>query len=154
MTAKTATATAKTKAEATAKTKAEATATTVGVDRQRDTMHLNILKLNFYKPRKKPRTLVTHEGAPAKLLTAEQMLRRSVLSCLLWESEFYEDGPEIAARIRRLVVDVAPEQVAAYGLAILLKEIAEKVTIYTFSEKPKRVAPRRGMAGVDACGWF
>ena len=35
---------------------------------------------------------------------------------------------------------------AAYGLAILLREIAEKVTIYTFSEKAVRVPSRRGMA--------
>jgi 60 kDa SS-A/Ro ribonucleoprotein len=39
---------------------------------------------------------------------------------------------------------------AAYGLAILLREIAEKVTIYTFSEKAVRVAARRGMALRDA----
>ena len=39
---------------------------------------------------------------------------------------------------------------AAYGLAILLREIAEKVTIYTFSEAAKRVPSRRGMALRDA----
>jgi hypothetical protein len=39
---------------------------------------------------------------------------------------------------------------AAYGLAILLREIAEKVTIYTFSDEAKRVAARRGMALRDA----
>jgi hypothetical protein len=39
---------------------------------------------------------------------------------------------------------------AAYGLAILLREIAEKVTIYTFSDTAKRVPSRRGMALRDA----
>ncbi|HXR38491.1 MAG TPA: VWA domain-containing protein, partial [Terracidiphilus sp.] len=39
---------------------------------------------------------------------------------------------------------------AAYGLAILLREMAEKVTIYTFSESAKRVPARRGMALRDA----
>jgi Mg-chelatase subunit ChlD len=39
---------------------------------------------------------------------------------------------------------------AAYGLAILLREIAEKVTIYTFSEKAVLVPSRRGMALRDA----
>jgi hypothetical protein len=39
---------------------------------------------------------------------------------------------------------------AAYGLAILLREIAEKVTIYTFSDAAKRVPARRGMALRDA----
>lgn len=44
----------------------------------------------------------THEGAPAAHIDAEQMLRRSVMSCLLWEKEFYEDGEEIAERIVKL----------------------------------------------------
>ena len=39
---------------------------------------------------------------------------------------------------------------AAYGLAILLREIAEKATIYTFSEDTKLVPGRRGMALRDA----
>jgi 60 kDa SS-A/Ro ribonucleoprotein len=39
---------------------------------------------------------------------------------------------------------------AAYGLAILLREIAEKTTIYTFSNAAKLVPARRGMALRDA----
>lgn len=39
---------------------------------------------------------------------------------------------------------------AAYGLAILLREIAEKVSIFTFSNKTVRIADRRGMALHDA----
>ena len=39
---------------------------------------------------------------------------------------------------------------AAYGLAILLREIAEKATIYTFSNQAKLVPSRRGMALRDA----
>lgn len=59
---------------------------------------------------------VVHEGTPAAALTAEQTLRRSVLSCLLWENEFYEDGQAIADRIMALAVDVAPETVAALAI--------------------------------------
>jgi len=40
-------------------------------------------------------------------------LRRSVLACLLWESQFYEDGVEIGGRIAELVPKVAAEKVAA-----------------------------------------
>ena len=78
-------------------------------------MRLNILKLNHYDQADAigPRT---HEGAPANVLTAEQALRRSVLSCMLWENEFYEDGAEIAARIRSLVPQVAAERVAALAI--------------------------------------
>jgi 60 kDa SS-A/Ro ribonucleoprotein len=39
---------------------------------------------------------------------------------------------------------------AAYGLAVLLRELAEKVTVYTFSNVAVRIAPRRGFALRDA----
>lgn len=39
---------------------------------------------------------------------------------------------------------------AAYGLAVLLREIAEKVSIYTFSNAAKLIPPRRGFALRDA----
>ena len=78
-------------------------------------MRLNILKLShLVEPRAThPRT---HEGAPAATLTAEQALRRSVLSCMLWENEFYEDGVRIAGRIQDLVPRVPAEKVAALAV--------------------------------------
>jgi hypothetical protein len=39
---------------------------------------------------------------------------------------------------------------AAYGLAVLLRELAEEVEIYTFSNELKRVPARRGFALRDA----
>jgi len=45
----------------------------------------------------------THEGGRAKHITPETQLRRSVMSCMLWEDEFYEDGKSIADRIVELV---------------------------------------------------
>jgi hypothetical protein len=69
---------------------------------------LNLLNLNF-GPR-------THEGAPARNISPELQLRRSVLACLLWESQFYEDGVEIAGRIAELVPKVAAEKVAALAV--------------------------------------
>ena len=39
---------------------------------------------------------------------------------------------------------------AAYGLAVLLREIAERVSVYTFSDNAVYVAPRRGFALRDA----
>lgn len=68
----------------------------------------NTLNLNF-GPR-------THEGAAARHTSAELQLRRSVLACLLWESQFYEDGIEIASRIAELVPKVAAEKVAALAI--------------------------------------
>jgi 60 kDa SS-A/Ro ribonucleoprotein len=62
------------------------------------------------------RGLRTHEGAPARHISNELQLRRSVLACLLWESQFYEDGVEIAGRIAELVPKVEPERVAALAV--------------------------------------
>ena len=58
----------------------------------------------------------THEGAPARRISAEDRLRRSVLACMLWENQFYEDGVEIAGRIRELVPKVKAEAVAALAI--------------------------------------
>src|SRR6185369_17095181 len=78
-------------------------------DARRTTMaKLNTLNLNF-PPR-------THEGAPARNISTEPQLRRSVMACLLWESQFYEDGVEIAGRIAELVPKVAAEKVAALAI--------------------------------------
>jgi hypothetical protein len=73
-------------------------------------MKLNVLKLSLLA---RPRT---HEGAPAAVISDEQALRRSVLACMLWENEFYEDGITIAARIRALVPRVAADKVAALAV--------------------------------------
>ena len=51
--------------------------------------------------------------APKRGPTAEEQLRRSVASCLLWEREFCEDGETIAARIVRLAGQVHPASVLA-----------------------------------------
>ena len=61
-------------------------------------------------------SLVTHEGAPARHITVLAQLRRSVLSCLLWESEFYEDGEEIGKRIADLTVQCMPEDVVVLAI--------------------------------------
>ena len=67
-------------------------------------------------------TARTHEGAPAvPRLSEEKMLRRSVLSCLLWEDEFYEDGQAIAARIIAAAEKVEPTILA--GIAIEAREV-------------------------------
>lgn len=54
----------------------------------------------------------TFEGAAAVRTTNEQKLRRSVLSCMLFEDTFYEDGQSIAERIKTLAALVPAEKVA------------------------------------------
>lgn len=63
----------------------------------------------------------THEGGPAVHITASQALRRSVMSCLLWEREFYEDGDEIAKRIAMLVPHAGPVETSK--IAVEAREI-------------------------------
>jgi hypothetical protein len=69
---------------------------------------LNLLNLNV--------SARTHEGAPARNISTELQLRRSVLACLLWESQFYEAGVEIAGRIAELVPKVAAEKVGSLAV--------------------------------------
>jgi 60 kDa SS-A/Ro ribonucleoprotein len=71
---------------------------------------VNILKLSHLVP------VRTHEGGPAKAIAPEQALRRSVLACMLWEDEFYEEGVQIAGRIRELVPKVDATKVAALAV--------------------------------------
>jgi 60 kDa SS-A/Ro ribonucleoprotein len=58
----------------------------------------------------------THEGASAYTVNAELQLRRSVMACMLWEREFYEDGDSIADRIKATIPLVAPEKVAPIAI--------------------------------------
>jgi 60 kDa SS-A/Ro ribonucleoprotein len=74
-------------------------------------MRMNILDESFFLFRAR-----TQEGAQAKAISPELQLRRSVLACLLWENEFYENGVEIAGRIRALVPKVKPEAVASLAV--------------------------------------
>jgi 60 kDa SS-A/Ro ribonucleoprotein len=71
---------------------------------------LNMLKISL------PWGARTHEGAPARNISPELELRRSVLACLLWEEQFYEDGVEISGRIQSLVPRVKAEAVASLAV--------------------------------------
>lgn len=67
-------------------------------------------KLNVWKRMFPVRT---HEGAVAQRVDVKTELRRTVLTCLLWEDTFYEKGNDIAKRITELVAQSKPEDVAA-----------------------------------------
>lgn len=60
--------------------------------------------------------ILTHEGAPARRITAEAELKRSVMACMLWENTFYENGEEIADRIKHLCAKVSPTFVAELAI--------------------------------------
>lgn len=54
----------------------------------------------------------THEGAKASHISDEEALRRTVMSCLLWEDNFYEDGESVADRVSKLTQAIGDKAVA------------------------------------------
>ena len=58
----------------------------------------------------------TYEGAQAPILSYEEQLIRSVMSCMLWESGFYESGITIAERIASLIPKVPAETVSSIAI--------------------------------------
>lgn len=73
---------------------------------------------------KKAAKQFTHEGGKAQNINAVEQLRRSVMSCLLWEDSFYEDGQSIAERIKK-----AAEAVPASKLAEIAIEARTKMNL-------------------------
>jgi 60 kDa SS-A/Ro ribonucleoprotein len=67
-------------------------------------------KLNVWKRMFPVRT---HEGAVVQKVSPKAELRRTVLTCLLWEDAFYEKGSDIATRIAALVRANTANDVAA-----------------------------------------
>src|SRR5437868_4040898 len=78
----------------------------------------------------------THEGGKAANINAEQQLRRSVLSCLLWENEFYEDGQSIADRIVEYAGKVSPQIVYDLAVEARKKHNLRHVPLLLLSAKP------------------
>jgi len=87
----------------------------------------------------------THEGAVAQKVDATRELRRTVLTCLLWEDTFYEKGNDIAQRIAALAAENKPEVVAAlaseardkmqlrYAPLFLVGELARRKSVGTLT---------------------
>lgn len=64
----------------------------------------------------RPVPVFTHEGVKANHINPELQLRRSVMACLLWENNFYEDGESIADRIAKTIPLVKPEIVSSIAI--------------------------------------
>jgi len=102
--------------------------------------------LNYFCNNHKPRTqekmktntaparIHTHEGGTAKHINPELQLRRSVMSCLLWESEFYESGEDITQRIAATIAKVDPEKVAAIAVQAREKMKLRHVPLFVVRE--------------------
>jgi hypothetical protein len=85
---------------------------------------------------------VTFEGAPGFVgLKPIDLLRRSVLSCLLWEDEFYESGESIADRIRKYAGLVSTEELAALAVEARSVHHLRRVPLLMLVELAKRGGP-------------
>ena len=60
--------------------------------------------------------VVNHAGGPSRRFTPYHELRRAVLSCLLWENQFYESGKSIAERILDLSDKVTHEELSSLAI--------------------------------------
>jgi len=55
----------------------------------------------------------THEGGPASIIKPVEQLRRAVMTCLLWEDQFYIDGVGIADLVKDLISQVSEDDARA-----------------------------------------
>lgn len=83
--------------------------------------------------------IFTHEGGKAKVINPELQLRRSVMTCMLWENTFYEDGVEISDRIKELCNLVPPEKIAD-----MVVEAREKMNLRHVPLLLARILARQG----------
>lgn len=92
---------------------------------------------------------LTHEGAPAfSNISPDQQLRRTVLSCLLWEDTFYESGQDIATRISTLAALNPPEIVAELAIEARSTYKLRHAPLWLLLDLIRRSA--KGTAGVIA----
>lgn len=105
--------------------------------------------------------IFTHGEAKAQVINPEQQLRRSVMSCMLFEGEFYEDGQTISDRICSLVPLVKLETVAKIAIEareeanlrhvplLLVREMAKELKKQLVYLKPPRIPLHSGYKGYN-----
>jgi 60 kDa SS-A/Ro ribonucleoprotein len=65
---------------------------------------------------------------------AEELLRRAVMACLLWEDNFYQNGESIADNIRTLIPQVEPENVFNIAVEARTKQKLRHVPLFIARE--------------------
>lgn len=87
---------------------------------------------------KKKATEFTHEGAEAASIKPEQALRRSVMSCFLFEKEHYEDGVEVSKRIAELCTQVPVDKIGEIAIDAREKGKLRHVPLFLIVQMLKR----------------
>lgn len=98
------------------------------------------MKVNVAVPAVK---IYTHEGGRAVKINDEAQLRRSVMSHMLFEGEFYEDGTKIADRIAALVPKLKFETVAQIAIDARTKSKLRHVPLFIAKECLKHFKGRK-----------
>jgi hypothetical protein len=88
----------------------------------------------------------THEGAVAQRIDPRRELRRTVLTCLLWEDTFYEKGNSVAKRIADLVTLNKSEYVADLAREARDKMQLRHVPLFLVRELARRKGAGRLVA--------
>lgn len=84
----------------------------------------------------------THGGTPAfPHLTAEQRLRRAVMSCMLWEDQFYVDGKSIADYIEEAASAVSPQVLSKVAIEARSEQNLRHVPLLLTASLAKRGGP-------------
>jgi hypothetical protein len=73
-------------------------------------------------------------GPYAAKQDAEALLRRSVMSCLLWEDIAYQNGADVAENIKNLIPQVDPQTVYDIALEARMKQKLRHVPLYIARE--------------------
>ena len=94
-----------------------------------------MVQINFHRTKTR---VFTHEGAVAQKIDPLRELRRTVLTCLLWEDTFYETGSEIATRLAELVRANRPEEVAAVAVEAREQMQLRHAPLYLVRELARR----------------
>jgi hypothetical protein len=101
-----------------------------------------------------PKPVFNHEGVKASHVQPIEELRRTVLACMLWEKGFYESGEAVANRIKRLVKEALPHEVAALAIEareqqrlrhaplLLVRELARYPSRFSVADTLCRVIQR------------
>jgi hypothetical protein len=82
-------------------------------------------------------TPLTYEGGVAKRINYEQQLRRSVMACMLWENNFYEDGVDVTKRIAELIPKVDASKVAEMAVEAREKMKLRHIPLFIVREMAK-----------------
>ncbi len=86
---------------------------------------------------------MNHEGGNAGRITPEQELRRTVMACMLWEDNFYEDGQSVAERIAKLIPLVSTEFAAQCAIEARIKMKLRHVPLQIVREMARPLSKHR-----------